>query len=267
MDELVNDTIQFYDPELYTLEAGVSYGREIRRTFYADLAERMGSPVLEIGCGTGDILIAVAKRGIIADGIDLSPRMIHYCTKRLEVVDTALSSLIQIWEADMRAARYDKVYSGVFVPYHALYHLLSAQEIVMTLERIWNALKPNGVLAFDIFVLDTKNWEDVGGGRLRKIAGGPIKTLWSRRNGVLSVQEEAIFSTETQRLESTFTYSLSTVAGQHVDEWRRRLHYRISPVVELEDALRCTGFSDIEVCRLEDRDSSEIAIVARKSDL
>lgn len=262
--DLVKQTIEFYDPELYALEAGVSYGREERHLFYADLAERIGGPVLEIGCGTGDILISVAKRGISTDGIDLSPRMIDYCTRRLRAVDTTLSALIRIRQADMRVAEYDRSYAGVFVPYHALYHLLSAQEIVMTLERIWSALRPNGVFAFDIFLLEADRWEDVGDGSLKKTSGDPIKTAWSRRAGVLSVQEEAIFVPETQRLQSKYMYSLSTVAGQHVDEWQRCLHYRISPVNELMEALRSTGFVDVEMCRLENPDTTEIVIIARK---
>jgi 2-polyprenyl-3-methyl-5-hydroxy-6-metoxy-1,4-benzoquinol methylase len=38
--------------------------------FYVDLAKRSGGPVLEIGCGTGRVLLSIAREGIEIDGVD-----------------------------------------------------------------------------------------------------------------------------------------------------------------------------------------------------
>jgi len=44
--------------------------------FYVDEAKRIGSPVLELGCGTGRILIPVAEAGSDVVGVDRSPSML-----------------------------------------------------------------------------------------------------------------------------------------------------------------------------------------------
>ena len=44
--------------------------------FYVAEAQRAGSPVLELGCGTGRILIPVAQAGVAITGLDLSVPML-----------------------------------------------------------------------------------------------------------------------------------------------------------------------------------------------
>src|SRR5437667_709604 len=38
--------------------------------FYVDLAQRIGGPVLEIGCGTGRVLLPIARAGTTIPGVD-----------------------------------------------------------------------------------------------------------------------------------------------------------------------------------------------------
>lgn len=45
--------------------------------FYLDLAKRFGGPVLELACGTGRILLSVARQGIAIDGVDNSLPMLR----------------------------------------------------------------------------------------------------------------------------------------------------------------------------------------------
>ena len=44
--------------------------------FYVDLAKETGGPVLEIGCGTGRVLIPTARTGIEIHGVDNSAPML-----------------------------------------------------------------------------------------------------------------------------------------------------------------------------------------------
>ena len=57
-----------------------AWGGEV---FFADLADEIGGPVLELAVGTGRLLAEVASRGHKCAGLDLSPDMIDYCRKRL----------------------------------------------------------------------------------------------------------------------------------------------------------------------------------------
>ena len=51
--------------------------------FFVALAKELEAPVLEIGCGTGRVLIPIAQAGIDVVGLDLSPTMLEVCRRRL----------------------------------------------------------------------------------------------------------------------------------------------------------------------------------------
>ena len=42
--------------------------------FYVEMARRSGGPVLEIGCGTGRVLLTIAREGIDVEGVTILPR-------------------------------------------------------------------------------------------------------------------------------------------------------------------------------------------------
>jgi ubiquinone/menaquinone biosynthesis C-methylase UbiE len=52
--------------------------------FFVDAAKASGGPVLEVGCGTGRVLIPTARAGIDIVGLDLSPHMLAVCRRRLQ---------------------------------------------------------------------------------------------------------------------------------------------------------------------------------------
>ena len=51
--------------------------------FYIELAQQSGGPVLEVGCGTGRILLPVARSGVTITGLDLSTGMLEICRRKL----------------------------------------------------------------------------------------------------------------------------------------------------------------------------------------
>ncbi len=55
--------------------------------FYRKLAHEAQGPVLELGCGTGRILLAIAMDGIPCTGLDASPLMLD-ALRRKEATTT-----------------------------------------------------------------------------------------------------------------------------------------------------------------------------------
>src|SRR5262245_5340759 len=45
--------------------------------FYSGLATQTGGPVLELGCGTGRVLLPIARTGIACTGVDPSEQMLR----------------------------------------------------------------------------------------------------------------------------------------------------------------------------------------------
>src|SRR5437016_4667816 len=52
--------------------------------FFVAAAQESGGPVLEIGCGTGRILIPTTRAGIAVVGLDVSPHMLKVCRERVQ---------------------------------------------------------------------------------------------------------------------------------------------------------------------------------------
>ncbi len=59
----------------YYDESPVVKGRTQDVVFYREAAREFGDPVLELGCGTGRITMALAEAGKRITGLDLSERM------------------------------------------------------------------------------------------------------------------------------------------------------------------------------------------------
>src|SRR5437016_1597312 len=49
------------------------------RAYYLDVARKFGDPVLDVGCGTGRILLDFLAQAIDIDGVDNSPEMLDIC--------------------------------------------------------------------------------------------------------------------------------------------------------------------------------------------
>ena len=89
----------FYDYYSTGLEGDVD--------FYVEEAVKAGSPVLELACGTGRILIPVAERNIKITGLDLSPSMIKIAKDKISKLSPEIQKNITFIVGDMRSFSID----------------------------------------------------------------------------------------------------------------------------------------------------------------
>jgi ubiquinone/menaquinone biosynthesis C-methylase UbiE len=54
------------------------------RHFYLAAIQNYGQPVLDVGCGTGRLLLDYLQQGIDIDGVDNSPAMLAICRRKAE---------------------------------------------------------------------------------------------------------------------------------------------------------------------------------------
>jgi SAM-dependent methyltransferase len=119
--------------------------------FYLDAARESGSPVLEIGCGTGRVLIPTAREGIDITGLDLSPSMLSVCRQRLLAEPDQVRARVELVEGDMRRFDLGRTFQLVTIPFRPFQHLVSVEDQLACLGSIRRHLVPGGSLILDLF--------------------------------------------------------------------------------------------------------------------
>lgn len=114
--------------------------------FYRELAHETGSPVLELGCGTGRVLLPIARDGIACVGLDQSLEMLDVLRAKSPPPNLRLE-LAEMQSFDFGAERF----ALVTCPFRAFQHLLEVDMQLAVLERVRRHLRPGGVFAFDVF--------------------------------------------------------------------------------------------------------------------
>ncbi len=119
--------------------------------FFVEEAINTGSPVLEIGCGTGRILIPTAQAGIEIVGLDLSAEMLAVCQERLSTEPAEVQARVQLAQADMRNFDLSRRFNLVTLPFRPFQHLLTPKDQMACLNCIRRHLNPDGLLILDLF--------------------------------------------------------------------------------------------------------------------
>jgi len=119
--------------------------------FFVEAATDAGGPVLELGCGTGRVLIPTARAGITITGLDASPCMLAVCRNRLGDEPEGVTSRVTIVHADMRSFKIAKTFTLVTIPFRPFQHLLTTDDQLACLACIRRHLAGGGHLVFDVF--------------------------------------------------------------------------------------------------------------------
>ncbi len=149
---------QVYDLEYRWKTDDVDYWVQLAKEFAGS-----GGTALELGCGTGRVLVPVAESGVNVVGIDESPFMLARAKDRYERLSGDVQARIGLLEADMRTFKLEQKFKLIYVPFNAFLVLRTIEDQLATLNAVRQALAPGGVFAMDIFVPDVNRL--VGSGR------------------------------------------------------------------------------------------------------
>ncbi|MEM0965130.1 MAG: class I SAM-dependent methyltransferase [Verrucomicrobiota bacterium] len=119
--------------------------------FYLELAKEIGGPVLELGCGTGRILLPIARAGIRITGLDVSEPMLTILKDKLADEEDEVRSKVDWVQDDIRTFRGLGRFPLVTVPFRAMQHMYTIDDQVNALVSAKESLSDDGLLAFDVF--------------------------------------------------------------------------------------------------------------------
>jgi SAM-dependent methyltransferase len=119
--------------------------------FYVQAARECGGPVLELGCGSGRILIPTARAGIDITGLDASERMLAVGRTAIEAEPPEVRRRTGLHHGDIRDFSLGRKFQLITMPFRPFQYLLTVEEQLACLGAIRRHLEPNGQLVFDLF--------------------------------------------------------------------------------------------------------------------
>jgi SAM-dependent methyltransferase len=215
--------------DVFPFEADIS--------LYTRLAAQQGGRVLELGCGTGRVLLPLVRAGNHVTGVDASPAMLDLARQKLQAAATEIGSRAHLVPGDMRSFELDHSFDLAIIAVKSFAYILDRAEQQAALQRIVRHLRPGGLLALDL-LHPTPSWLAREPGSVHQDIAGYVPGLQA-----MVVRTETTVSTDRARQVRAIrsVYEIVSDGGdvhKHVAEWQYRWLHRF----EAEHLLERSGF-------------------------
>lgn len=128
--------------------------------FYREAARDFGDPILELGCGTGRITMALAQMGKRVTGLDISEKMLERAALKRSALYTEERERIHLVQGDMAKFDLGEKFKLIIIPFRPFQHLLELREQMDCLECARKHLASGGRLIVDFFQTDAERMHD-----------------------------------------------------------------------------------------------------------
>lgn len=198
--------------------------------FWRRMAGAQTGPVIELGCGTGRILLPLARAGVQVVGVDLSMPMLDRARQRLRRAGITSGSLVR---GDIRFLPFKrrKGCRLVMAPYGILQSLTRERDLTATLDSVAELLSKGGTFAMDL-VPDLPRWDEYQ--RRTSLRGQ------HGRNGTLTLVE-SVRQDLAKRL-TIFDHEYVHRKGSRREVHRFSLTFRTLSVPQMQRRLERAGF-------------------------
>jgi SAM-dependent methyltransferase len=233
--------------------------------FYVDEARGAGGRVLEVGCGTGRILLPIARAGLPVDGMDASSQMLERCEAKLRAESEAIRNRVTLRKGDARSFDLGRTFDLVTAPFRVMQHLTTTEEQLGFLDSAARHLAPGGRLVFDVFNPHFGKLVSADGQEHEDTPDTPMKDGRSfRRTGRVA---RVRWIEQVSELE--LIYYVSSELGGKVERYVDSFDMRWFLRAELVNLLARAGFSvrsiygDFDRSPLTDRSPEQIVSAER----
>jgi SAM-dependent methyltransferase len=149
--------------------------------------------VLELGCGTGRVLLPVAKDGIDIDGLDAAPAMIARLKARAAAAGLAPRAEV----ADMRSFEMGRRYRLAFCAFNGFAHCETVADQLACLRASHRHLEPGGALVLHMSYPGPAYWAEPEGKavlehEVARPGGGKVQMWDDRRKDVVAQRQDSV---------------------------------------------------------------------------
>lgn len=212
------------------LMAGVDY--EAWADYYIELARRHGVPVrrgADCACGTGNLTLPLAARGLVMTGLDASMDMLRVAGQKARAQGLQIPFVRQ----DMRRLLLHRPMDAMFCACDGVNYLTHAADVQAFFRAAYQALRPGGGLFFDVSTED-KLAHRLGDNCLGE-DGEAVSYLWQNH-----------YDPKTRTLQMDLTFFLRREDGLYtrfIETHFQRAHQAQELAAWLQEA----GFRDVSV--------------------
>jgi len=136
--------------ELAAIYDAIYDGRDDVAFWQALAAAAVDGPILELGCGTGRVLIPVARAGCEITGLDISGDMLERCRAKLRSEPPEVRDRARLLAADMTSFDLGRRFALITIPFAGFQHLRTVEQQLACLDRCREHLLPHGTLVLDL---------------------------------------------------------------------------------------------------------------------
>ncbi len=220
--------------------------------FYRSMAEETGGPMLELGCGTGRVLLESAAAGLECVGLDASEEMLNVLREKKPPKNVTLVHS-GIEDFDLGSGRFRLITA----PFRTMQHLLDPESQLAALENIHRHLMPDGVFSFDVF---DPNLAAIAVEEEPEI----LDTTFEYKGHEMRRFASVVRDLSTQVMTVTFRFEGEKPDLVGSTQVQMRWYYRY----EIEHLLARAGFTDVvyfrDFVRTPWSSGNEIVVVARR---
>lgn len=143
--EYANQYDTFYHDKDYEAECDLI--EEVFRRYAGKPVES----ILDLGCGTGNHAIPLAKRGYQITGVDRSSEMVEHAKAKLQFQTSSSRLQPQFLEGNVCSLDLERQFDAVIMMFAVLGYQLTNDDVSDTLRAVRRHLKRRGVFIFDVW--------------------------------------------------------------------------------------------------------------------
>jgi SAM-dependent methyltransferase len=211
--------------------------------FYVDEANSARGTVLELGCGTGRILLPIARAGCTIVGVDNSRQMLARCRSKLATEPAEVRQRVSLHQHDVRDFDLGASYALAIAPFRMFQQLPLIDDQLRFLAAAHRHLQPGGRLVFDVF---NPNFAMLTGANGQEKEDTPEQSLPDGRV-FRRTYRIALVRWMEQTTDSELIYYVSPRPGAPAERFVQAFEMRWYLRAELEHLLARSGFRVREV--------------------
>jgi SAM-dependent methyltransferase len=172
-------------------------GRNDDLQMYRDFALGANDPILELGCGTGRVLVPLAREGHQITGLELSAIMLAEAQAKIDAEH--VSDRATLVQGDMREFDIPARFGLALIPINTFMHCYDTQQQLSCLRCTRRHLQSGGQLVVDVYHPDPQGLLEADGRLVSEgitrnpKTGHTIQRLYTRRLDVATQTQHITF--------------------------------------------------------------------------